>query len=504
MTNPLPDADRSATGGLSRRDVVARSAAGGLGLALSGSLGLLFTGPASAAGRTPGYGPLIPDPAGVLSLPKGFSYEIVAESGRTRLESGEPTPSDPDGTAAFPSPRGRGTTLIVNHEISGSEPDGVPHVPGFTFDPGVKGGTTTLEVDARGRRVREYVSLAGTLNNCAGGRSPWGTWLTCEEAEDVVGGVPHGWVFEVDPHDREVNRDPMPIKALGRFAHESVAVDPRTGVIYETEDAGGPNGLLYRWTPPKGVRPLQKGALRRLADDAGTLEAMRATTTAGAFVPDLSPARDIGTTYRVEWVPVPDRFATTTPTRKQAYERPVTRSRKLEGMWWGQGGTYFVCSFARTADGSAGVHDGQVWFLDPAAGTIELRIHFEYTPDQDIDPDGPDNITVSPYGGLVIAEDGEGASHLVGSTARGETFFLARNELDGDSEFTGPTFSADGRTLFANVQSPGHVFAITGPFRRQPGGAGPGEHGHGPGHDHGPGPGHDGHGPGHGGPGPRR
>ena len=183
-------------------------------------------------------------------------------------------------------------------------------------------------------------------------------------------------------------------------------------------------------------------------------------------MPDLSVATAPGTTYRVEWVTVPDRDARTTSTRKQAYAKPITRSRKLEGMWWGDGGAYFVASFARTSDGSAAQHDGQVWFLDPDADTIELKLYFKYTPgDQDSDPDGPDNITVSAHGGLIIAEDGEGASHLVGSTDAGDVFFLARNELN-DSEFAGPCFSGDKKTLFANIQSPGYVLAIQGPWRK--------------------------------------
>lgn len=469
MSTPLtPDHHDDEPSGLSRRDVVTRTAAGGLGLALSGSLGLLFSGPANAAGKGVGYGPLVPDPAGILSLPKGFSYEIVAKSGSTVLESGQPTPADFDGMAAFNRHGGNGSVIVANHEISGSEANPVPDLPGFTFNPAANGGTTNIEVDKNGRRVREYVSLAGTQNNCAGGKSPWNTWLTCEESEATVGGVRHGWVFDVDPHDREANRDPKPIKALGRFAHESVAVDPETGVIYETEDAGSPNGLFYRWTPPADALPLTKGSLKGLADDAGTLEALRATALDGTFVPDLAGARKIGTTYRVSWVDVPDRFATTTSIRKQAFAQPVTRSRKLEGMWWGDGGTYFVCSFARSSDGSVAQHDGQVWFLDPEAGSIELKIHFEYTPDdQDTDPDGPDNITVSPYGGVILAEDGDGAQHLVGSTKSGEVFFLAKNELPNQGEFAGPTFSQDKKTLFAAIQSPGHVFAITGPFQKQ-------------------------------------
>ncbi len=155
--------------------------------------------------------------------------------------------------------------LVVNHEIGGGEDHRVPAVEGFVYDPVAGGGTTTIEVDKDGNRVREYVSLAGTHNNCAGGRSPWGTWMTCEEAESLTGQTKkHGYVFEVDPYDQELNRDPQPIKALGRYAHEALVVDPDTGVIYLTEDAGNPNGLLYRWTPPDAALPLGRGVLRRL------------------------------------------------------------------------------------------------------------------------------------------------------------------------------------------------------------------------------------------------
>jgi secreted PhoX family phosphatase len=449
--------------GLSRRAMLNRSASG-LGIVLSGSIpGLFGAGAADAQDRRQrshevGYGELVPDPAGILSLPAGFAYTLVAQSGVTLLESGEKTPDDPDGTAAFVRRGGNGTVLVNNHEIGGGEAYGVPHIAGFVYDEAAHGGTTNIEVDRRGNRVREYVSLAGTHNNCAGGRTPWETWITCEETEAILA-KPHGYCFEVDPYDQEANREPKPIKCLGRYAHESIVVDPHRHTIYLTEDAGTPNGLLYRWTPPRSALPLGKGVLKALPDDAGTLEAMRAYTRAGAFVPDLSVATEPGTTYRD---PMPPR-----PSTRNQFDT-ITRSRKLEGMWWGDDGAYFVASFARTDDGSAAQHDGQVWFLDPDRGTIELKLWFAYSPDdQDSDPDGPDNITVSAYGGLIIAEDGEGKNHLVGSTEHGETFFFARNELPGDSEFTGPTFSRDKRILFANIQSPGHVFAIQGPFRKQ-------------------------------------
>jgi secreted PhoX family phosphatase len=463
--------DTTAEGGLSRRSVLGRGAAG-LGIALTGSLNGLFGTAASAHGaaRAAGYGPLIADPKGLLALPEGFTYTIVAQAGVTRLESGEPTPGDPDGTAAFVRRGGNGSVLVNNHEMGAvTERNAVPPVPGFTYDPAFGGGTTNIEVDKDGNGVREYVSLAGTNNNCAGGKTPWETWLTCEESESrPTDPIPHGYVFEVSPYDQDANRDPKPIKAFGRYAHESCVVEPQGARVYHTEDASNPNGLLYRWTAPDSALPLGKGSFRELADDAGTLEAMRASTRSGAFVPDLSVATRPGTTYRAEWVTVPDRDARTSSTRKQTYAKPITRSRKLEGMWWGDGGAYFVASFARFSDGSEAQHDGQVWFLDPDEDTIELKLHFAYTPeDQDSDPDGPDNITVSAHGGLIIAEDGEGKQHLVGSTDSGETFFLARNEHPDDSEFAGPCFSHDKKTLFANIQSPGYVLAIQGPWRKQ-------------------------------------
>ena len=473
-----------ATRSVSRRGFISRTAVTGLGIALVGSVDTLFGAgnaaaapggvpgrpgtPGPAPGPGTGYGPLVADPRGILALPRGFSYSVVAQAGVTTMEGGVVTPSDPDGTAAFTRPGGRGAVLVNNHEIGGDEPYRVPAVPGLTYDPGAGGGTTTIEVDQQGRRVAERVSLAGTHNNCAGGRTPWNTWVSCEETEAVptaANGLTqrHGYCFEVDPYDQAANRDPRPIKALGRFAHEAVVVDPDTSELYLTEDAANPNGLLYRWTPPAAALPLGKGSLRRLGPTDGTLAALRATRD-GVLVPDLNQATEIGTTYAAEWVTVPDRDAATTSTRLQAYAQPITRARKLEGMWWGDGGVYFVSSFDRSLDAP---HDGQVWFLDPLADTIRLTLRFAYTPaDQDSDVDGPDNITVSPYGGLIIAEDGEGKQHLVGSNSAGETFFFARNDLSG-SELAGPTFSPDRKTLFVGIQEEGYVLAIQGPFARQ-------------------------------------
>lgn len=481
---------------LSRRDFARRSAYTGAGVALVGSAGVLATAPGAIAaeavgdhdgpapdgahgGHRIGYGELLPDPDGILALPAGFSYRIITRTGVTTLESGETTPSNHDGTAAFEGPRG--TTLLVNnHELKGPRSKWrhpVPLAEGLVYDPAASGGCTVVEVSRHGDHVTEWVGIAGTSTNCAGGATPWGTWLTCEENTDRAGqnGMTkdHGYVFEVDPHDRGANLDPKPIKALGRYDHEAVVVDTRRGHFYLTEDAAGPNGLLYRWTPPRGFEH-GRGRLRGLADDAGVLQAAQCFDSGGNFVDDLSRATRTGTVYGVDWIDVPDRDARTVPVRKQFGAGEVTRARKLEGMWWADGGAYIVSSYAREESPGA-QHDGQVWFYDPRRRTLTLKVLLGVNadPGQDGALDGPDNITVSPYGGLIIAEDGEGVQHLFGATDDGRTYPIARNELNLGteeepeySEFAGVVFSPDGRTLYASIQTPGIMVAITGPWRR--------------------------------------
>ncbi|MFD5131452.1 alkaline phosphatase PhoX [Streptomyces olindensis] len=478
---------------LTRRDFARTSAITGAGVALAGSVGALATAPnalasydtdtdsaedAADGGNGVGYGPLVPDPDGILALPAGFTYKIITYSGRTRLESGEFTPSNHDGTAAFDGPRG--TTLLVNnHELKGPRANWkhpVPLTEGLVYDPAASGGCTVVEVRPDGR-VAEWVGIAGTSTNCAGGATPWGTWLTCEENSDRAGtnGMTkdHGYVFEVDPVDRRANRDPKPLKFFGRYDHEAVVIDPKRGHAYLTEDDDEPNGLFYRWTPPKGFT-YGPGKFRELADDAGVLQAPKCFDAGGRFVDDLSRATRTGTVYGVDWVDVPDRDARTTPVRKQFADGEVTRARKLEGMWWGDGGAYIVSSYAR--EESPVQHDGQVWFYDPRRRTLTLKVLLGVNPDPSEDGafDGPDNITVSPYGGLVLAEDGEGVSHLFGATDSGRTYPIARNDLNVGteeepeySEFAGVTFSPDGKTLYANIQDPGILLAITGPWKRQ-------------------------------------
>ena len=452
-----------------------------LGIAVTGSVSALFAGcgtgststapsPATrAAPRAPaagGYGPLVADPAGLLDLPAGFRYTVLSREGEP-LRSGEgPVPARCDGMAAFAAPGG-GLALVRNHENRPDTSHGVPRTAGLVYDPAAFGGCTALRLDGSLAVRTEQVAIAGTAINCAGGPTPWSTWLTCEESEDRAGTKgyerDHGFVFEVDPFDMARNRDPRPITAMGRFQHEAVAVDPGTGIVYETEDAfDSPFGLFYRYLPnqPRG------GAGSLLA--GGRLEALRVPD-----VRDLSVVQEPGTVLTgLEWVPVPDPLAAGTPIRLQDIgPRGITHAQKLEGCYWGDDSAYFVASFAKRAEGSAADHFGQVWRYDPAANALVLETRFGPGSDIELPGESPDNIALSPHGGLMVCEDGSGGQHVYGVDRTGGVYAMARNRQvivdDGEEsfgEFAGVTFSPDGSTLFVNVYEPGTTFAITGPW----------------------------------------
>ncbi|MBT2364118.1 PhoX family protein [Streptomyces sp. ISL-10] len=447
-----------------RRQVLAQAGAVGAGIAFTGAFSELFAGTAAARGHG-GYGPLVPDPDGLLDLPKGFRYKVLSREG-DQLSLGQgPVPSNHDGMAAFAGRRGR-VHLVRNHENRHNARIGVPAVEGLTYDPMGKGGCTALELDGRNNVLSQQVAIAGTAVNCAGGPTPWGTWLTCEETEDRAGTngytKDHGFVFEVDGADPH-RTGAVPLTAMGRFQHEAIAIDPSSGIVYETEDAfERPFGLFYRFLPDKPMGGT--GSLRA----GGALQAMRVPG-----VPDLSEIQETGARFdRIEWVPVPDSQAKQTPIRLQDFgPKGITHAQKLEGCYWGGGAVYFVSSFARSAEGSAGDHYGQVWKYEPGRRRLTLVIVFGPDSDVQLPGESPDNICLAPSGGLMVCEDGNGAQHVYGLTKRGRVYPMARNaqnigtpEEPEWGEFAGVAFSPDGGTMYVNCYTPGTTFAITGPW----------------------------------------
>jgi secreted PhoX family phosphatase len=432
-------------------------------LAVSGPLEA-FSRNAERAGSSPsvaGLGPLGPvkdDATGLtlLDLPVGFRYTTFSWTGDP-MEGGVKTPPMHDGMAAFAAGPDR-LRLVRNHEV---RRDTGAFAPGDAYDPAAGGGTTTLEFDTKaGRLVSTRASLVGTFYNCAGGPTPWGSWLTCEETTVSAGEgrltKPHGFIFEVPSAGPG---RPVPLEAMGRFTHEAVAVDPSTGIVYETEDrtiAG-----LYRFLPKTRGKLGEGGRLEMLAVE-------------GKARFDLRRGLRVGEEMPVAWVGIeePGRVHYDPDLRdghgvfSQGAAKGAARFARLEGAWFGEGHLVFTS----TSGGAAG--RGQVWQLDPARARLKLL----YESPGEADLDGPDNLCVSPRGGLVICEDGENEQFLRVLTRDGRLLSFARsrvvlrgerNGISGDfadQEFAGACFSPDGRWLFVNVQTPGITFAVTGPW----------------------------------------
>ncbi len=431
-------------------------AGAGLGLAMAAGpldlLGLFGLARAEAASLKPqwapgngGYGPL--KPAGpVLELPEGFHYVRFGDEG-SPMRGGAPTPPNHDGMAAFPA--GPGTIRLVrNHEVH----DVGQAFADRAYDPLAGGGTTTLVFDSRaGRLVTSFPSLAGTFNNCAGGPTPWGTWLSCEEGTSGTrAGFKrlHGYVFEV-PAAAAGPVDPVPLKAMGRFVHEAVAVDPASGIVYLTEDR--PTAGFYRFVPRTPGSLRLGGRLQMLAVDGRPGYDTRDNQPTGAALP-------------ATWVDIAD------PDPHDAGWNPLSvfhQGLRLGGATFGR---LEGCCFDRgrvlltaTAGGDAGC--GQVWEYQPQPdGQGRLRLVFESPSPHFLHQ--PDNVTVSPRGGVLVCEDHDGSDRLMGLDPQGRVFEFARNRL-GRGEFAGVTFGpSQGNWLFVNIQRPGTTLAITGPWQQ--------------------------------------
>jgi uncharacterized protein len=471
---------------LNRRQFFARSAmAAGAGALGGGLFDALVARSAraedrSAQGRASGgYGPL--RAAGDdLALPAGFQYRVICNEGDP-MTDGFPTPKAMDGMAAFPLSNGN-VLLVRNHEDAQAGSHLRPRPPGstsssagilndrlnthygprsFAFDTYAAGGTVTLEVEPHGQRrlVSQHWSLVGTLRNCAGGPTPWGSWLTCEETLESSSATGyaqnHGYIFEV-PIDTVPGSPVVPValRHLGRYAHEAVAVDPATGIVYETEDQGDGSGF-YRFVP--SAPPTRPGDL---AATTGTLQMLKVVGASGY---ETAINQTVGAALQIEWVTItnPDPSPvsvvvsgqTLSAVFKEGLDAGGARFRRLEGCWYGNGWIFFVS----TNGGNRGF--GQVWGYHPASETLTLVAE---SPNHDVF-DGPDNLCTSPRGGLLFCEDATAAQFLRGISPSGEVFDLARN-LRNSIEFAGACFSPDGETLFVNLYGRG-TERTTQPYR---------------------------------------
>ena len=454
-----------------RRDFLRQAAAVSLGFT---GLQHCVTRASGAAAGGVGYGSLIADPDEILDLPKGFSYRVISRAG-DKMSDGLFVPSKPDGMATFAGPKGR-TILIRNHEVSSGANDkagpfGKKHEllkkvrDEQRYDVGTRGnpclgGTSTIVYDTDKQKVvRQFLSLSGTVRNCAGGPTPWNSWVTCEESVETPGVnclKRHGYNFEVPATSKPELADPVPLKAMGRFNHEAIAVDPASGIVYETEDRQ--DSCIYRFIPKVPGKLAEGGRLQALA-----VTGRDSLDTRNWEEPFVS----VGKPVNVHWIDIAEVDTEKDDLRYRAFDVGAARFARGEGMWQGEGAIFFAC----TSGGQK--KKGQIWKYVPSVvegqademarpGTLELFIE----PNDSELVENADNLTVSPWGDLVVCEDGPGDQFLVGVTPAGDIYKLGHNHYT-KSEFAGATFSPDGSTLFVNIQHDGLTLAITGPWKQR-------------------------------------
>ena len=426
-----------------------------------------------------GYGELVPDPNGVFDLPEGFSYDVVSQAGET-MSDGFLVPFKADGMGCFQFEPDR-VVLVRNHELHHAR-DGnhgpfgvkrrlVSRYQGPAYDrrggAPLPGGTTTLVYDYKARRlVSQNLSLAGTTTNCAGGTTPWGTWLSCEERMTRAGqdgvGEDHGWVFETPAAAGRLS-DAVPLKGLGRFMHEAAAVDPRTGIVYLTEDRNPGGSLFYRFLPDAPGNLARGGRLQAL----GFRDAPRGGDSRNY---DGRIVWRPGDWKQAVWVDLDGTDNPDEDLHERGHAAGAAWFARGEGIHFGQGELYFTC----TSGGPAKI--GQIMRYVPSRfeGRAEerdeparIQLFLESTDPKRLDY--ADNIAVAPWGHLFTCEDKyveRPVNHLKGITPDGKVYTLGRNAFREQSELAGVCFSPDGSVMFLNIYWPGITLAITGPWDR--------------------------------------
>jgi uncharacterized protein len=424
-----------------------------------------------------GYGPLVEDDRNILDLPDGFRYRVISCAGDA-LDDGLVLPGLPDGMAAFAGPKGQ-TIVVRNHELRPTQRNAfgkgnqllekVDRSRFYDYGQGklpAAGGTSTVVFNTATQRVeRQFMSLLGTERNCAGGPTPWNSWITCEESVTRAGEhkdgyfveQDHGYNFEVPATFEVMLADPTPLTAMGRFNHEAVAVDPPSGIVYQTEDRS--DGLFYRFIPNKPGHLAAGGRLQALQ--------LRDHQQADTRNWDAqSPTIEVGRKLPVGWIDLDEVESPEDDLRQRGFAAGAARFSRGEGIWRDRRQYFFACT-----DGGA-AKAGQIWRYVPSPhegtdreseqpGTLELFIE----PNDTRLLQNADNLTVAPWGDLIVCEDHDGPPcRLIGVTPQGEMYLFALNRLH--SELAGACFSPDGTTLFVNMQDAGLTVAITGDWRR--------------------------------------